>query len=473
VLPEHLITIARINSILDVEELREMPVDLFFEALCKIHNATMTGQWCRLVEEVKMRSTTWSLEAFIEYTEEFRMQMIIAGTSYAPPQKEIVKLFINGLSPKTLQFEIRKKNIESLDEAMDTASQVVVQYKAIFDLQAFKESDKKNHNNFKSQKKDSSKKDSSSGEAGNSKKGSAENSPAEEKFVPTCYKCLQKGHTVRECTNPKDPKSTWKDKSDWKNKRSRAIKASSAESDSDSEAVSRSVRVFSTDIDIAVDEFIRLKSLVMAVQEETKVDSMQVEVALFMDSGANINSITRAYSSELQQLLPGLEIMSGKPLKLELAGKQFVTVSGDYIELILQFDTKSGPVRSREKFLIFEECGEQISLGVSSVKHLLGNPGMATVIFGAKDGEMVSIEEKEFSDEVQLYPDQVNHSIADIHVDETFPDLDTLSSIINRYAPVLFGPFDAQGLKVEPVVYCNLKYTSKQPIESQLDKVPI
>ena len=109
VLPEHLLTIARVNGIIDVDEVRDKPVSDFFVALFKIHNATMTCQCCRLVEEVKMKSSTWSLKAYLEYAEEFQLQCQLAGPEFAPPQKEMVKMFVKGLRPEALQTEIRRR----------------------------------------------------------------------------------------------------------------------------------------------------------------------------------------------------------------------------------------------------------------------------------------------------------------------------------------------------------------------------
>jgi hypothetical protein len=133
VLPEQLITIATLNNIGDIEDLKRMPEEQFFMCLCRIHNATMTTQWCRLLEQVKMTTQTWSLEFYLEYVEDFRFQMAIAGRDFQPPESEVVKIFIRGLQPNTLQTEIRRKNLETLEEVIDETSDVIVRYKAIFD----------------------------------------------------------------------------------------------------------------------------------------------------------------------------------------------------------------------------------------------------------------------------------------------------------------------------------------------------
>ena len=49
-LSEQLVTIAAFNGIGEVNDLRLMEEEQFFRCLCRIHNATMTTQWCRLLE---------------------------------------------------------------------------------------------------------------------------------------------------------------------------------------------------------------------------------------------------------------------------------------------------------------------------------------------------------------------------------------------------------------------------------------
>ena len=136
VLPEHLLTIATVNGLGDVDFLRDMEDEEFFTALCRIHNCTMATSWSLLVDQVKMKATVWSLEAFMEYVDDFRMQLRLAGDECAPPQKEIVKIFVNGLSPKSLQTEIRKRQFETLGVAAEQGVEIVLRFKPIFDLQS-------------------------------------------------------------------------------------------------------------------------------------------------------------------------------------------------------------------------------------------------------------------------------------------------------------------------------------------------
>jgi len=65
--------------------------------------------------------------------------------------------------------------------------------------------------------------------------------------------------------------------------------------------------------------------------------------------------------------------------------------------------------------------------------------------------EVASDEEKEFSSDVQLFPDQLTHSMSSANVDTSFPQLEKLKSIIETHSSILFGSFDSLGLKTEPM----------------------
>jgi hypothetical protein len=228
----------------------------------------MTSQWCKLVEEVKMKTINWSCEAFVEFLEDFKFQCQLVGKEFAPPEKEIVKIFLKGLSPPSLQTEIRRRLIESLEEVIDVTSDVIVKYKAVFDLQpsAIKKDKDYSHTKKKQVVSDTvvtssaTVPDKESNKAFGTKK-------VEDKKPPTCYNCLQKGHLAYNCPNPRHPEST------WKARRARSIKKSDDVPDEEPQAVARSVRVFSTDLVQSTDEFIRIPTKLLLAQDETNMSA--------------------------------------------------------------------------------------------------------------------------------------------------------------------------------------------------------
>ena len=210
VLQEHLETIATLNSIDDLQVLKNMMEADFFICLCRMYNATMTSHYCRLIESVKMTAAQWSLELFLEYVEDFRFHMQIAGDTYSPPEAEMVKMFIKGIQPLSLHNEIKRKGLQTLEDVIVRTADVIIQYKAVMDLQesfsrpSTNKSSKKFHSKVTEdsvalpvtpqvvvpppkQKKDET----------NAKKSDV-----------ACYKCLVKGHVAPNCPNAKHPKST-------------------------------------------------------------------------------------------------------------------------------------------------------------------------------------------------------------------------------------------------------------------------
>jgi hypothetical protein len=136
VTPDHLLVIASRNGILDLDVLRELPEDQFFNRLCAVHHASSTREWHSLITQVRMQTSVCSLEKFVEFSEEFKFQLELAGVEFAPPMSEIVKYFVNGLSPKQFQQEVRLRYFTTLTEAIEEGVQIVVKYKHTWETHA-------------------------------------------------------------------------------------------------------------------------------------------------------------------------------------------------------------------------------------------------------------------------------------------------------------------------------------------------
>jgi hypothetical protein len=108
-------------------------------------------------------------------------------------------------------------------------------------------------------------------------------------------------------------------------------------------------------------------------------------------------------------------------------------------------------VRSVERFHIYEKCGESISIGIRSMRSLLGQSGMSDLIFGPKEDNCSALEEIEVSSDIQIFPDISLETNVEVHINKDFPQVDRLTEIINKYASVLFGHFDSEGLRVAPM----------------------
>jgi len=465
VLLEHLQSLAVFNKV-SVEDLVHFSSDVFFGALCSIHNATMTSQWCRLMEQVRMTSSTWALEDFFDFRDNFNFQLLIAGDKYAPPAKEIVRIFIAGLQPSSLQLEMRRRELATLAEAMDGTALVIVQYRAIFDIQGSLSSSRSAGR--VEVRRDGGRRPVSKSESVESSSSSSMDKPrggeaTDRKAGPICHKCLQAGHYANRCPNPQHPQSAWKARTVRVAKKRDPVVAPVEN------PVARSIRVFASDMDPSDDTFIRLDVVVMPadlVAVATPGHSGALKSTVFVDSGANLNSITRDFFLHtLLPAFPDLTLLPGSPFQVELAGGKFTTVSGESVQLRLQLETVSGPVQFVESFYVFEVCGEPFSIGVSTLKSLLGKPGLAELIFGTKGSQSTSPEELEFPAEVQLFPDNVSHGDRGFAVCDQFPDQRGLQAVIEKHSSVLFGEFDPSGLRVPPmdIELCDACSVGMQP----------
>ena len=204
----------------------------------------MVAQWCKYMEEVKMKANKWSIEEFMEYVEEFKVQRLLAGETVAPPEEEIVKIFVKGLRPDELQTEIRRRGLKTMEGVVNTTNDVILQFKAMYDLHVPRKEERK-------EKADKPKRPES-----------AKVDKPEATATVTCYKCLQSGHYASSCTNPRHPDSKWKEK---KREAKAVIKR-------DAEAVVRSVRMFSSDLPSQADEFIRIETILLLPADELKTD---------------------------------------------------------------------------------------------------------------------------------------------------------------------------------------------------------
>jgi len=84
----------------ELEEVMELGRDEFISLMLKIHQADSSRDWRLLIKNAKMEKSDLSLTTYVQYVEDFRFWVNIAGRPHRIPDKKIVKLFVNGLKPE-------------------------------------------------------------------------------------------------------------------------------------------------------------------------------------------------------------------------------------------------------------------------------------------------------------------------------------------------------------------------------------
>jgi len=67
--------------------------------MLRMHAANSSRKWRLLIKNAKMEKSDLSLSTYVQYVEDFRFWMNVAGRTHRLPDKEIAKCFVSGLKP--------------------------------------------------------------------------------------------------------------------------------------------------------------------------------------------------------------------------------------------------------------------------------------------------------------------------------------------------------------------------------------
>jgi hypothetical protein len=95
--------------------LDDLDTDQFLEALMSIYHANCGLGWMALVKRARMRGGR-SLSALFTYNDDFQFYSMAAGKAYAPSKRNIVRLYVEGLSDQWMRREL---SVRDFDELVD------------------------------------------------------------------------------------------------------------------------------------------------------------------------------------------------------------------------------------------------------------------------------------------------------------------------------------------------------------------
>ena len=199
----------------------ELGRDEFISLMLKIHQADSSRDWRLLIKNAKMEKSDLSLTTYVQYVEDFRFWVNVAGRPHRIPDKEIAKCFVNGLKPELFREETYARSFENLDDVVRDAREELHTYRDIMEISdRVKRPEPKEE--FTKEKKDYSQSASSfkkKGEANSStgasfsgfKKPASFSVEKDMKDVE-CFKCHKKGHYANKCPEikAKDAKGAFK-----------------------------------------------------------------------------------------------------------------------------------------------------------------------------------------------------------------------------------------------------------------------
>jgi hypothetical protein len=105
VLEDHLDVMAEF-ALEDRDDIMTLDRDEFIDLMLKMHNAHSSRKWRLMMKNANMEKSDLSLSTYSQYVEDFKFWMKAAGETHRLPEKEIVKIFVNGLKPEIFKEEI-------------------------------------------------------------------------------------------------------------------------------------------------------------------------------------------------------------------------------------------------------------------------------------------------------------------------------------------------------------------------------
>ena len=89
-----------------------LALDEFISAILRMHTANSSRKWRLLIENAKIEKSDLMLSTNLQYVEDFRFWMNVAGPSHRLPDKEIAECFVSGLKPDVFREEMYSRTFD-------------------------------------------------------------------------------------------------------------------------------------------------------------------------------------------------------------------------------------------------------------------------------------------------------------------------------------------------------------------------
>jgi hypothetical protein len=277
-----------------------------------------------------------------------------------------------------------------------------------------------------------------------------------------CYRCHKKGHYANKCpeAKAKDSKGVFK---------VRKMEESVVDKAVEEPKSIRQIRIRFSDLTMEDnDPFIRYWIKVYGNQGlGNGADAEGKDVRVFVDTGANVNTMSRRQFMAFFDWNMDFEYIEGPfgGLEVKLVGGQTLHVAGDRVRIMTEVATTMGKVRGVEEFLVLDNDAEDMVMGVYWYQRVTnggGNDPNIRILDMRNFGVFMQNPLENGSDDapedalmdnanVDVYPEAISEAWEQCHFNLAFPKLDHLKAIVREHGRTLFQPFDQEGSRVEPL----------------------
>ena len=133
VLEEHL-EIMCSKSGKEMEEFMALARDDFISTMLRMHAANSCRKRRLLIKNAKMEKSDLTLSTYVQYVEDFRFWMNVAGRTHRLPDKKIAKCFVSGLKPDVFREEMYSRSFGTLEDIIREAHEDLSTYRDILEI---------------------------------------------------------------------------------------------------------------------------------------------------------------------------------------------------------------------------------------------------------------------------------------------------------------------------------------------------
>ena len=108
--------------------------DNFTAIMLSIHNATSSRKWRLMMKNARMEKSDLSLSTFTQYVEDWRFWLLVCGREHAVPDREMAKIFVQGLKPDIFREEISSRACGDLATAIRESRDELATYRDLLDI---------------------------------------------------------------------------------------------------------------------------------------------------------------------------------------------------------------------------------------------------------------------------------------------------------------------------------------------------